>query len=177
MMRPKSVITANKPLPVLGAFISVRGLVLASLLTALLLGLNPQAKANWGMDAKKWLFGEQSNAQAAQNPSGASIKAVLPAYTYGKPVVLVFKSKYCLDCKILEPRVIKVSQHHPKVAVLFMDLFAPEPAHKAAINLFRPVVTPTVIGLTAQPKQISRQADVLSEAQLETLFKQVEQTP
>jgi thiol:disulfide interchange protein len=61
------------------------------------------------------------------------------------PRVLVFHSKFCLDCQAMAPVLADLSTHYPTVHVTRLDVARDKDLHYELFEAFRPTTVPAVV--------------------------------
>jgi thiol:disulfide interchange protein len=69
-------------------------------------------------------------------------RLLLPANTLR---VLVFYSKFCLDCQAMAPIIDSLSKRHPTVHVMRLDVARDKDLHYELFQAFRPTTVPAVV--------------------------------
>jgi len=94
----------------------------------------------------------RSHAATGHTPMYAGIQSVQPAVVRqlfpehkGNPFVLVFTSRFCLDCKHLKPMLEKQWEVYPTLSHLTLDIMEDRKTHAAVFRAFKPVSVPTLI--------------------------------
>lgn len=67
-----------------------------------------------------------------------------------KPMLLVFHSKFCLDCKKMMPTIQKLGPKHPGVVIQGYDVFEDKKNNALLFNAFKPVTVPTLVFINRQ---------------------------
>ncbi|MGE0200655.1 MAG: TlpA family protein disulfide reductase [Candidatus Melainabacteria bacterium] len=126
----------------------------------------------------------RSEAATGQNPMYAGLQPVKPAVMRklfpaerGRPFVLVFTSRFCLDCKHLKPVLEKQWEAYPGLRHQSLDVMEDRKSHAAVFSAFKPVSVPTLVLVRAD----GAIADVLynphSSADIVTAFDRLLKPP
>lgn len=74
----------------------------------------------------------------------SEVKQVLPE-AVGKPILLVFSSRFCHDCQRLAPILNRLAAQHPKVAYRKLDVNDDQQKAPAILRAFKPVSVPLMV--------------------------------
>ena len=90
-----------------------------------------------------------------------------------QPTVLFFKSKFCKDCKAMTPIMQTVATEFPSVDVRYIYMSSENTTDQALIDLYNPVVVPTIVTLKADGTEATTIIGRASQADLTDSFKQL----
>ena len=98
-----------------------------------------------------------TSASTESQISPAQLQSMLPdTVGKGKPVVLDFGSRFCLDCQKISPKLDALQSKHPELAVMKVDIQKTTPSQKALMRALGITTVPNVefITGTGQIKQV-----------------------
>jgi thiol-disulfide isomerase/thioredoxin len=110
-----------------------------------------------------------------RRPEVAEIRKVLPA-VMNKPMLVEFKSKFCLDCKKMAPELARVLEQHPEVQPAILDIHEDRKTQPVVFEVFKPTTVPLLVFINrggaishiaygySPPKEIAAQINRLSSS-------------
>ncbi len=72
------------------------------------------------------------------------IKAIYPEMA-GKPLLIEFRSKYCLDCKRMAPVLEGLFPHYPNMQTRVYDIKTDRKKNRAVFEAFQPSIVPILV--------------------------------
>ncbi|MEB3244926.1 MAG: thioredoxin domain-containing protein [Vampirovibrionales bacterium] len=128
----------------------------------------PATQQNASQNSKK------AAAKTLQGIKPAAPKSVLVALPQAKsnPVVLMFKTQFCSDCKHLKPKLEALQKaKHPKVTLVFVDINRDKtPQAQKLMALFKPITVPTTVFIQPGGQLAASFVGDLAPAQLTQAF-------
>ena len=92
------------------------------------------------------------------------------------PMVLVFSSQFCMDCKALKPKLRDMAAKTPWGEFVFLDIQQDREAHAAVFEAFQPAMVPLTVFIGSDGKIQQVLAGVQSEATLAAATEQLRPT-
>ena len=120
--------------------------LLALLATALLLSgvlMTPEGGNATGTPSDAEMF------MGLQKVPASELHATVPD-AKGKPTLLMFTSKFCLECKKLTPVVMKLLPQYPGVHFQKYDILEDRQKYAPVFDRFQPVSVPTLVFVDKQ---------------------------
>jgi thiol:disulfide interchange protein len=107
--------------------------------------------------------------QGIQKVDAKSIKQLFPE-AVGKPLLVEFRSKFCLDCQKLAPRLERTLKAHPTVLSRVFDVNNDRKANALLFKKFDPATVPVTVLITPQGQIYHVFYGEMSESALQKLF-------
>jgi thioredoxin-like negative regulator of GroEL len=130
---------------------------------------NTVAKPIPKVAAKKVIKEDPAWYQGIQKVDAKSMKQLFPE-AVGKPLLVEFRSKFCLDCQKLAPRLERTLKAHPNVLSKVFDVNNDRKANALLFKKFDPATVPVTILITPQGQIYHVFYGEMSESALQKLF-------
>lgn len=94
-----------------------------------------------------------------------------------QPVVIAFKSKYCHDCQQMAPILQSLSEDHPGIDYLAIDVMRDKKEFGAVINAFEPSVVPVTLFIQRGGKVVATLTGLQDKDALSPYFSTLNNAP
>lgn len=109
----------------------------------------PEAVASSGVEEKS---GKSQNAQLYVGMAKVPPQKVAQLFPEAKqkPLLLMFHSKFCYDCKRMKPVIEKALPKHPGLVFKSYDILEDKKRFAPVFNAFKPVTVPILVFITPE---------------------------